>query len=104
MAPRLAHLLSGQTEEPRTYARKERAWLISQGKYPPWRPMYRLLQGRTIAHVARQCGCKPATVSEVLRGFREPYLFTGLRIARALGITPDELDRYLDRVQRNPLE
>ncbi len=104
MAPRLAHLLSGLTEEPRTYGRKERLWLISQGKYPPWAPMYALLQGRTIAHVARQAGTSSAVVSQVLRGRREPYLFTGLRLARALGITVEALDRYLDRVQRNPLE
>ncbi len=102
--PRLAHLLSGLQAEPRTYAPRERARLIAQGKYPPWQPMYTFLQGRTLAHVARQSGLAQPTVSAILRGYREPYLFTGLRLARALGVTPDQLDRYLDRVQRNPLE
>ena len=104
MPPRLAHLLSGQIAEPRRYSAKERARLISERRYPPFAPMYALLQGRTLGNVARAAGISPYRLRDILRGRREPHFFTGLRLCKALGISPERLDRYLDLVQRNPLE
>jgi hypothetical protein len=103
--PRLAHLLSGVMEEPPRYTAGERARLISQHRYPPYAPMYRLLarSGHTLKSLARDAGFRPETVSMILRGINEPYFFTGMRLARSLKITPEELDKYLERVAHNRL-
>lgn len=105
MPPRLAHLLSGRLEENPRYTPGERKRLIQLHRYPPYEPMYRLLRPRgfTLTSLARACGLTTRTVAITLRGIREPHFFTGMRIARALGIDPAELDRYLERVAHHPL-
>lgn len=103
--PRLAHLLSGVLEEPPRYTDGERRRLIAEHRYPPYAPMYRLLRrsGHTLKSLAREAGFTVETVSKVLRGINEPWFFTGMRLARALKVTPEELDRYLERVAHNRL-
>jgi hypothetical protein len=103
--PRLAHLLSGRLEEVPAVSDQERARLIREHRYPGYEPMYRLLRprGLTVISLARAAGLNQQTVSLVMRGHREPHFFTGMRLARVLGITPDDLDRYLERVSRHPL-
>src|SRR5687768_11877763 len=93
MPPRLSHLLSGRTEE-KTYSPREKARLISRRAYPPYAPMYRLLAGRSVRALAQQVGMSEDRLSRILKGRVEPWFFTGLRIVRALGITPEALDHY----------
>lgn len=103
MPPRLAHRLSGQLEEPRIMSPHERRRQILKRTYPPWRPLFQLLGGRSMSHLARQVGTNQAHLTKILRGFKEPHFFTGVRICLALGLTMEQLDAYLTRVSRNPL-
>lgn len=106
MPPRLAHRLSGVLEERPAYTAGEKARLIQQHKYPPYEPMYALLRrrGHSLTSLARAAGVTMETVAATLKGHREPLFFTGMRLARALGIEPADLDRYLEKVARHPLK
>lgn len=66
-------------------------------------PLLRLLKGKPLYWVARASGMTRLRCSAVLRGRGRPSFPEVRRLARALGITMEELGRHLDRVQVDPI-
>ena len=48
-----------------------------------------------VREIARKSGLSPSGVSRLLRGHREPRLGTALKLAKAMGISIEELTRRL---------
>lgn len=64
--------------------------------------LVRLVGGRPLVLVARASGLSTSVLSRYLRGRAVPSFASARRIARALGVSLEELGRYLDRVRSDP--
>jgi hypothetical protein len=60
-------------------------------------------KARTIAGTARASGLGQSTVRACLEGRQRPYLMTGLKLAKALGMPPLVLAIALDQARKNHL-
>jgi putative transcriptional regulator len=63
-----------------------------------WRERQHLTQ----SELARRSGVKPATIARIERGVHQPRLATAFRLARALGIRPEQLLEW--SVESEPAE
>jgi len=56
----------------------------------------------SIRRLARTAGMSEGAVRDILRGIHRPTLESGLKLAAALGITPQRLQSYVSAVRRMP--
>jgi transcriptional regulator with XRE-family HTH domain len=82
----------------RDYRRKAR---LARQDDPTHAEIRRLLSRRSISEIARLAGISSQHLGKILRGHRRVSLRAGLRLARVLGITPDALSDYIERVRES---